>query len=369
MDIARLRSLADELTADDGTRALSRLLQALEDAYESSVRLPTAETALAYEDAFTEFMSAARQSRAVTMTPAKLAMLEELHAADLFGRGLIDRVEHIFSAGVPPSTIVDGLQKLSARMTKFQATLDVLRVAVDDLGVAIDGPGGDDAHAAIRLPRSTYDGSLDGLARESEQLNDTLLLLVEAATGARSMLTIRVVSTDSAGIVVGLDLTSAALLQSVSVQLLAILRDRLALKQTRTDLERQQAPERIQLDLAAWHRQQEDSALAQLRDEVLSAIQDQGRRAELADAAERSIRYLADRFQGGMRISVETADPADESQADLQAQIADLQQKGLELAAEISTSPPSRHLSYSGPPRLRLARRNPGRVSLPPMVR
>jgi hypothetical protein len=92
------------------------------------------------------------------------------------------------------------------------------------------------------------------------------------------------------------------------------------------------------------------------------------RRAELADGADRALRYLADRFQAGLRISVETASADDDVQADLHAQIADLQQRAFELASEIS-NPPSRGLSYAYPPRLRLARRKASRVSLPPMVR
>ena len=368
MDVARLHSLVEEIAADEGNKSLARLLQALEDAYASSVRLPTSDTAHAYEDAFVEFMRAAREARAVTMTPAKLAMLEELHAADLVGSGLIDRVEQILSAGVSPATIMDNLRTLAARMTKLHATFEMLRVGLDDLKVARNGPAGEDAHAEIRLPAGAYDGSLGGLARESEELNDALFLIVEAATGARSLLTVRVVSTGVSGIVVSLDLTSATLLLSVSVQLLGIIRDRMALKQTRTDLERQQAPERIQSELAVWHQQQEDGAVVRLRDEVLSAVHDVERRAEMADAAERALRYLADRFQAGMRISVETASAEDDVQADLHAQIADLQQRALELATEIS-SPPARGVSYSYPPRLRLARRKTSRVSLPPMVR
>jgi hypothetical protein len=234
--------------------------------------------------------------------------------------------------------------------------------------VARNSPAGEDAHVEIRLPAGAYDGSLGGLARESEELNDALFVIVEAATGARSLLTVHVVSTGASGIVISLDLASATLLLSVSVQLLGIIRDRLALKQTRTDLERQQAPEHIQSELAVWHQQQEDGAVVRLRDEVLSAVHEVERRAELADAAERALRYLADRFQAGMRISVETASAEDEVQADLHAQIADLQQRTLELATEIS-SPSSRSASYAYPPRLRLARRKPSRVSLPPMVR
>jgi hypothetical protein len=69
-----------------------------------------------------------------------------------------------------------------------------------------------------------------------------------------------------------------------------------------------------------------------------------------------------------MRISVETASADDEAQADLHGQIAELQQRTLELAAEIGDQP-SRGLSYSQPPKLRLARRRPNRVTLPPMVR
>ena len=368
MDVARLRSLAEEITADEGNKSLSRLLQTLEDAYASSVRLPTSETAHAYEDALAEFMRAARQARAVTMTPAKLAMLEELHAADLAGNGLIDRVEQLLSAGVSPSAIVDNLRTLAARMIKLHGTLEMLRAGLDDLGVSRNGPAGEDAHAEIRLPAGAYDGSLGGLAHESEELNDALFVIVEAATGARSLVTVRVVTTSASGIVVSLDLASATLLLSVSVQILGIIRDRLAVKQTRTDLERQQAPERIQSELAIWHQQQDDAALVRLRDDVLSAVHEVERRAELTDAAGAALRYLADRFQAGMRISVETASAEDDVQADLHAQIADLQQRALELATEIS-SPPSRGLSYSYPPRLRLARRKPSRVSLPPMVR
>jgi hypothetical protein len=368
MDVARLRDLAEEITADEGNKSLSRLLQALEDAYASSVRLPTAETAHAYEDALAEFMRVAREARAVTLAPVKLAMLEELHVADLVGNGLVDRVEQILSAGVSPATIIDSLRTLGARMTKLQGTFEMLRVGLDDLGVVSNGPSGEDAHAEVRLPAAVYDGSLKGLARESEELNDALVLIVESATGTQSLLTLRVVSIGSHGIVVSLDLASAALLLTVAVQLLNILRDGLALKQTRTDLERQQAPEHIQSDLAAWHQQQEDAALARAREEVLSAIQDEQRRSELTDAAERALRYLADRFQAGMRISVETASAEDETQADLQTQVADLQQRALELAGEIS-SQPSRSLTYAHPPRLRIARRKPARLSLPPMVR
>jgi hypothetical protein len=367
MDTSRLRSLAEEITGDEGNKSLSRLLQGLEDAYANSVRLPTSETAHAYEDAFAEFMRVARQARAVTMAPAKLALLEELHAADLIGNGLVDHVEQLLTAGQSPAVIVDKLRAVAARMAKFHGTLDVLRVGLDDLGVARNGPAGDEAHAEIRLPAGVYDGSLGSLARESEELNDALFLIVETATGVRSLLTVRVVTTSASGLVVSLDLASAALLLSVSVQVLTLLRDKLALKQTRTDLERQQAPERIQSELAAWHQQQEDAALTRVRDEILSAVHETERRAELADAAERALRYLADRFQAGMRISVETASADDEAQADLHAQIADLQQRALELAAEISS--PSRGPSYSQPPRLRLARRRPSRVSLPPMVR
>jgi uncharacterized protein YceH (UPF0502 family) len=304
----------------------------------------------------------------VTMAPGKLALLEELQVADLVGNGLIDRVEQLLSTGLSPAATVDKLRALATRMTKFHATLDVLRVGLDDLGVAGNGPAGDDAHAEIRLPAGAYDGSLASLAHESEELNSVLFLIVEAATGARSLLTVRVVTTSASGIVVSLDLASAVLLLSVSFQLLTLLRDKLALKQTRIDLERQQAPDRIQSELAAWHQQQEDVALARVRDEMLSAVQETERRAELADGAERALRYLADRFQAGMRISVETASADDEVQADLHAQIADLQQRVLELSAEISRQP-SRGLSYSQPPRLRLARRRPSRVSLPPMVR
>ena len=115
---------------------------------------------------------------------------------------------------------MDNLRTLAARMTKLHATFEMLRVGLDDLGVARNGPAGEDAHAEIRLPAGAYDGSLGGLARESEELNDALFVIVEAATGARSLLTVRVVSTGASGIVVSLDLASATLLLSVSVQLL-----------------------------------------------------------------------------------------------------------------------------------------------------
>jgi hypothetical protein len=311
MNVETLRHVTDVLDADFAKANLLKLLTRVEESYQQSVQTPNAETLQAFEAARVNLVNAAAAHEATQLSAGQLAALEKMHAADLAGIGLIDRVNGILAAGVTPASVTTALQELKARLQAFTELVRRIRADLDSMGIKYraDTESPNDADVEILLPSAVFDGSLGGLADETERLNNALLPIVEIATGSRPVLRIRSVSTGSLELLLAIAPAAALAILQVVSDLTKMIVTYMELKKARLELEKANAPKESTDLLRAWEVRQLEERQDRLRDELLRRIENEGRRNELDNELRLGLKYLANRIDRNMRVTVQLPSP------------------------------------------------------------
>ena len=233
-----------------------------------------------------------------------MAILERLDALSLCGDGLLRRLREIIQFTETPAAKVTQLQQLHQQVEKFAQTAVAMRDAMQAVNIQARPIPADAAEIEIRLPTAFIEDSLSGFAKESERLDRALLDVVECASSARPPLKLRSLSSGSVEIFLTIDPQSGAAIASLITALLVLVDRILQLRKNRSSYEKQEAPPDLLKRLEALEEEARDKELDGLAKNLLGNITDEPRRHEPNDSVNKSVRYLADRLDKGMEVTV-----------------------------------------------------------------
>ena len=304
MNVEHLRGVIDAIAADHQKQRPVKILQRIGDAYTQTFQSPSPETAKAYEDIEEELKTAITQGQCVSLPPSGMAILERLDALSLCGDGLLRRLREIIQSTETPAAKVTQLQQLHQRVENFAQIAIAMRDAMQAVNIQARPIPADVAEIEIRLPTAFIKDSLRVFAKESERLDRALLDVVECASSARPPLKLRSLSSGSVEIFVTIDPQSGAAIASLITALLVLVDRIFQLRKNRSSYEKQEAPPDLLKRLEALENEERDKELDRLAKNILAKITDEHRRNELNDSVNKSVRYLADRLDKGMEVTV-----------------------------------------------------------------
>ncbi len=304
MNVEHLRSVLDSVAADNRKQRIVGLILQLSDAYTQTVQNPSPETASAYEAVEEELKTTIESGQCMLLPPSGIAILERLDAVNLCSSGLLEKVRAIVGSTETPAAKVSQLQQLHQRVDEFAQTATAMRDAMEEVHIQARPIPADTAEIEIRLPSAFIDDSLAGLAREAKRLNGALLDVVECTSDGRPPLKIRSLSSGSVDIFLTIGPPSGAEIAALIAALLALIDRILQFRKNRTSYADQGAPPDLLLRLEALEEKNRDEELDRLAKNLLAKITNEQRRNELGDSVARSVRYLADRLDKGMEVTV-----------------------------------------------------------------
>ena len=304
MNVEHLRSVLDSVAADNRKQRIVGLILQLSDAYTQTFQNPSPETASAYEAVEEELKTTIESGQCMLLPPSGIAILERLDAVNLCSNGLLEKVRAIVGSTETPAAKVSQLQQLHQRVDEFAQTATAMRDAMEEVHIQARPIPADTAEIEIRLPSAFIDDSLAGLAREAKRLNGALLDVVECTSDGRPPLKIRSLSSGSVDIFLTIGPPSGAEIAVLIAALLALIDRILQFRKNRTSYADQGAPPDLLLRLEALEEKNRDEELDRLAKNLLAKITNEQRRNELGDSVARSVRYLADRLDKGMEVTV-----------------------------------------------------------------
>ena len=205
LNAERLHAIAVALRADLDATEQHALVQQLAESLQRQVQDPAqpshgVETSTLREQ-LNERLASARSNG---FSDAWRLTLEELGVTVLPGHALRQWIHEIFLRNeITISVAADAVAEVAERLERFRSAIDQLIASMEYLGIGAEELPPGAFEIGFLIPRSAVDNELEELGKELVELKEILGPVQELATGTRSKLTVRMIS--SSGFQVFLD--------------------------------------------------------------------------------------------------------------------------------------------------------------------
>ncbi|WP_287373163.1 hypothetical protein [Prosthecochloris sp.] len=249
-----------------------------------------------------------KESPVDNYSPAWRDALEEIGVSDQFGAILEKRVRGIFERNkITLQSALEELKQLRAKIASTQSNLETLVSSLEYFSVGEDELGKDECEVGVVIPRKYVKGNLKEFGSELVELEKTLLVFSELATGQREPLEIRQISSSELSIFLDY-LPEIGLCIAVSIErIVALYKQVLEIKKLKKELVKQKVPERHLKGIeehAASLVAPEIKVLAKELIENYGDHLEQGRKKEVLTELQFSLNKLANRIDRGFNIEL-----------------------------------------------------------------
>lgn len=307
---AAAKQVVDDLAYDDIRTRVTTLRNALD----AAIASPSDDTSLTVATAFGALRAALEGAPSNRLPPADIAVLEEMGVIGLLGNSLLKRIEDVFSRNqITLSVARDELVKVDTELDQLQtfaaglvAGLVYFKVPADDLA-----PG--DCEVRVTIPRRFVNNDVGDLGVELERWRKIVGPFQELASGSRSELPIRLISTSDINISFQTGILACLIVGKATQWLLDRYKTLLEIRKLRDELRDLGMPrEMVEMaEATATERIEEaiDATTNQLLEEYGANIEDHGRSNELKNELRRSVEQIAHRIDMGLQIMVRAEPP------------------------------------------------------------
>ncbi len=317
MNADRLASVVEAINNDNSAHNILQLLNNLEQTYTVSVQTPDPAHAHNFDAARAAISDAAGDSWVSVLSPSRLRILSTIGGDHFVGPGLEAAVESTIAQSATPSNAIEALQKLRAAAESFFATTSQLAKGFETLRIESEEVAEGEAEVEVRIPSALVSGRLRVFGEEAVKISRSLEQISETATGSPAPIAIRSFDSGSIQIFISLDPVSGAAILTFVTAVVQLMNAIVGARQSRAVLERDEAPADALRQLREWESERISNELDRIRDELLDKYSgDSGRKNELRTGLSSSLKFLADRIDRGMDISVFSEPEAVEAESE-----------------------------------------------------
>lgn len=267
-------------------------------------------------------------------SPAWRDAMEELGVSDEFGARLEKKVRGIFERNqITPQTALEELKRIHEQISGTQRELAALVDSLEYFDVGEDELAKDECEVGIVIPRTYVKDNLKAFGAELIELEKTLLVFSELATGQRKPLEIRQISSSELSVFLEYLPEIGAGIAIAVERIVSLYKQLLEIKKLKNDLAAQQVPEDKLTGIEEHAESLVSPGLDELAEELMEKYGnhlDPARKNEVSIEVRHSLNKLANRIDRGFNIELRVAPPdeneEEEEAEDDQAQTAARQQ-------------------------------------------
>lgn len=267
-------------------------------------------------------------------SPAWRDAMDELRVSDEFGEKLESRVRGIFERNqITPQTALEELKKLHEDLSGTETQLSALVSGFEYFGVGEDDLETDECEIGLVIPRTYVKDNLKTFGSELIELEKSLLVFSELATGKREPLQIRQISSSELSVFLDYIPEIGACIAIAVERIVALYKQLLEIKKLKKDLVAQEVPE----DKLTGIEEHAASIVGPKLDELANELMDKygdhldpARKNEVSIEVRHSLNKIANRIDRGfnieLRVSEQDRDEEEEATEEAQARSAARQQ-------------------------------------------
>ena len=254
-------------------------------------------------------------------SPAWRDAMSELGVSDEFGARLEARVRGIFERNqITPQTALEELKKLQQELSDTENHLVGLANGLEYFGVGEDALEWDECEVGIIIPRTYVKDNLKEFGSELVELEKTLLVFSELATGQRQPLEIRQISSSELSVFLDYVPEIGACIAVAVERIVALYKQLLEIKKLKKELVAQDVPE----ENLSGIDDHAASIVCPKLDEIATDLMkkygdhlDPSRKKEVSIEIRRSLSKLANRIDRGFNIELRVATQKEGKEVDL----------------------------------------------------
>ena len=267
-------------------------------------------------------------------SPAWRDAMEKLSVSDEFGEKLEARVRCIFERNqITSQTALEEMKELHEDLSETETQLSALVSGLEYFGVGEDELETDECEVGIIIQRVYVKDNLKAFGAELIELEKSLLVFSELATGQREPLEIRQISSSELSVFLDYIPEIGACIAIAVERIVALYKQLLEIKKLKKDLVAQEVPE----DKLAGIEEHAASIVSPKLDDLANELMekfgshlDPSRKNEVSIEVRHSLNKIANRIDRGfnieLRVSEQAQDEEDKKTEGAQSQAAARQQ-------------------------------------------
>lgn len=286
-------------------------------------------------------------------SPAWRDAMEELGVYEGFGSKLAERVRDIFEKNqITPQSALEELTKIHQEISATESNLTGLISELEYFGVGEDVLNDDECEVGIIVPRSYVNDNMKSFGSELVQLEKTLLVFSELATGQREPLKIRQISSSELSVFLEYLPEVGACVAIAVERIVALYKQLLEIKKLKKELVAQEVPEAQLTGIDSHAESIVNPALDSLANELLEQYGnhlDQNRKNEISIELRHTLNKLANRIDRGFNIELRVS-PIDEDQDIEEDDSSDVDTTKQAIRQIVKSASKINHLETTGEP-------------------
>ncbi len=254
-------------------------------------------------------------------SPAWRDAMEELGVHQEFGKKLEVRVRNIFERNqITPQTALEDMIKLHDDISGIESQLTDLVNSLEYFGVGEDELEIDECEVGIVIPRTYVKDNLKAFGTELIEIEKSLLVFSELATGQREPLEIRQISSSELSVFLDYLPEIGACIAVAVERIVALYKQLLEIKKLKKDLSAQDVPE----DKLAGIEEHAASIVSPKLDELANELMekygnhiDPARKNEVSTEIRHSLNKIANRIDRGFNIELRVSEHEHEEEEEV----------------------------------------------------
>lgn len=245
MNVERLHAILLPVRNELSNAQFAPMLQQLTSSLQNQVNQPSNG---AYQQMVAQSLSNLRKflgaAPSNSFSPAWRQILKEIGGVDLLGANLDARLQEIIERNqITPIVALQEIQKINQSLTQFKAAVEQLLSGFSGLNISSDQLQPGTSEVGIVVPRGAVSNELDSLGGELHILSVMLKDFEEIATGERTGLIVRTISSTDFAFYVTMAPIVASLFASSIQKIINIYRSLLEIRKLHGELVKQSVPE------------------------------------------------------------------------------------------------------------------------------
>lgn len=294
-------------------------------------------------------------------SPAWRDAMIELRVEDEFGSKLETKIKDIFERNqITPQSALEELTKIHEEISGTESNLTGLVDGLEYFGVGEDELTENECEVGVIVPRSYVQDNLKSFGSELVEIEKTLLVFSELATGQREPLKIRQISSSELSVFLQYLPEVGACVAIAVERIVALYKQLLEIKKLKKDLVAQEVPEEQLIGIDTHAASIVSPALDKLATELIEKYGDhldQSRQNEVSIEVRHSLNKLANRIDRGFNIELRVS-PIKEEEAEEIDENEDPSPTKQAIKQIIESGSKINHLQQTGEPVLFLPENN-----------
>jgi len=241
-------------------------------------------------------------------SPAWKDAMQDLGVIDEFGINLKNKIQKIFEQNqITPNVALEKIQKIHTEIDATQTNLDSLVKGLSFFGVGEDELSNNECEVGVIVPRKYVNNNLKEFGKELSEIEKTLGVFSELATGTREPISIRNISSSELSVFLDYAPEVGACIAITIERIVAFYKTLLEIKKIKSDAAKQEMPNEI---LEQMNQHIESLVAPKIEDisqELFSKYEqniEASRQNEILIELKHSINKLANRIDRGFNIEL-----------------------------------------------------------------